>query len=193
MLAVILAGGRAQRMGGGDKCRLDLGGTTILDEILRRLRPQCARVVLSANGDPSRFADLGLTVLPDAEPDHPGPLAGLLAGMDHAAGLGMNRVLTLAGDTPFLPPDLCDRLRGDGAIALAASNGVRHPTVGVWRVDLREDLRAALRRGERAVGRWAMRHDARLVEFPVEDHDPFFNVNTPEDLETARAIHLSAR
>lgn len=192
-LAVILAGGRAQRMGGGDKCRLDLGGTTIIAEILRRLRPQCARMALSANGDPSRFADLGLPVLPDTEPDHPGPLAGLLVGMDHAASVGLERVLTVAGDTPFLPPDLCDRLQGDGAIAMAASNGVRHPVVGLWRVDLRDDLRAALRRGERAIGRWAMGHDARLVEFPVQGHDPFFNVNTAEDLEAARAIHLSMR
>ncbi|WP_435169330.1 molybdenum cofactor guanylyltransferase MobA [Falsirhodobacter sp. 1013] len=192
-VAVILAGGRAQRMGGGDKCRLDLGGTTIIAEVLRRLRPQCGRMALSANGDPARFADLGLPVLPDSEPDHPGPLAGLLVGMDHAASLGADRVLTVAGDTPFLPPDLYARLQGDGAIALASSNGVRHPVVGLWRVDLRDDLRAALRRGERAVGRWALDHGARLVDFPVQAHDPFFNVNTAEDLEVARTIHLAMR
>ncbi|MCX8998187.1 molybdenum cofactor guanylyltransferase MobA [Rhizobiaceae bacterium BDR2-2] len=203
VLGVVLAGGLARRMGDGghralpDKGRLDLGGQSLMAEVIARLAGQCDRLVLNANGNAARFADLGLTVVPDSIAGFPGPLAGVLAGMDHAAGLGFTHVLSAAADTPFLPEDLAARLKEASAlqsrpIALAATreNGrlVRHPTFGLWPVDLRADLRAALDDGVSKVVVWTDRHGTALAEFPATPVDPFFNVNTPEDLERARAI-----
>ena len=192
-LGVILAGGAARRMGGGDKGLLALGGSTVMGQAIARLAPQVDRMALSANGDPSRF-DLGLPVIPDTEPDRPGPLAGVLAGLDWAAGQGADRIVTAAADTPFLPADLVERLTAaaDAAsapIALAATaegdRTVRHPTFGLWPVALREDLRAALRSGTRKVVLWTDRHGAATALFP--DPGAFFNVNTLEEYEEARA------
>lgn len=187
---VILAGGRATRMGGGDKPLLDLAGRSMLGHVVARLSPQVARLALNANGDPSRFAAFNLCVLADTVPNHPGPLAGVLAGMDWAAALGFSCVITVAGDTPFLPHDLAARL-SVGPFTIAASPDAegtlrQHPTVGLWPTALRDDLRAALMQGERKVGRWAMENGAQNVEFH-ERPDPFFNVNTPEDLRQATA------
>ena len=192
-LGVILAGGAARRMGGGDKGLLALGGSTVMGQAIARLAPQVDGMALSANGDPSRF-DLGLPVIPDTEPDRPGPLAGVLAGLDWAAGQGADRIVTAAADTPFLPADLVERLTAaaDAAsapIALAATaegdRTVRHPTFGLWPVALREDLRAALRSGTRKVVLWTDRHGAATALFP--DPGAFFNVNTLEEYEEARA------
>ncbi|HEY8609869.1 MAG TPA: molybdenum cofactor guanylyltransferase MobA, partial [Roseomonas sp.] len=160
-LGVVLAGGLARRMGGGDKTLLPLNGRPMLAHLLDRLSPQVAAVVLNANGDPSRFAIAapGLPVVPDGVPGFPGPLAGILAGMDHAAGLGLDWVLSVPGDTPLIPSDLAARLhQGRAPIACAASCGRVHPPVALWPVMLRWDLRAAIDAGEGKVSRWAARH-----------------------------------
>ncbi|SPJ23529.1 molybdenum cofactor guanylyltransferase MobA [Palleronia abyssalis] len=197
-VGVILAGGRATRMGGGDKGRLELLGESILQRAIDRLSPQVADLALSANGDPTRFSDLCLTVLPDSIEGHPGPLAGVLAGLDWAAHLRATHVVTAAADTPFFPGDLVPQLllaaEAQGKpIALAATpdpeRGIaRHPTFGLWPVALREDLRAALKDGVRKVVQWTDRHGTALASFPIDRGDPFFNVNTPEDLDVARGM-----
>jgi molybdopterin-guanine dinucleotide biosynthesis protein A len=194
-LGVILAGGRATRMGGGDKGLLPLGTGTILDQVIDRLRPQVAGLALNANGDPARFAFLGVPVLPDSVEGFAGPLAGVLAGLDWAAGEGAETIVTVAADTPFFPCDLVPRLQlaAEGMahpLALAATPDGRQPTFGLWPVALRADLRAALAGGLRKVVQWTDAHGGRRALFD-EGGDPFFNVNTPQDL--ARAQHMAAR
>lgn len=196
VIGTILAGGLARRMGGGDKSLLDLGGRPVLAHVVERLRGQVSGIALNANGDPGRFAEYGLPVLPDSEPDYPGPLAGVLAGLDWAAGQGANHIATVAADTPFFPRDLVSRLvlaSGDAPIVLAATTDpnrglLRHPTFGLWPVSLREDLRAALRAGTRKIVDWADRHGAAMVEFSIGPSDPFFNLNRPEDMLRAEDI-----
>ena len=190
-LGVILAGGKATRMGGGDKGLKRVGGRRLIDIVIARLAPQCGDLALNANGDPGRFADLGLPVLPDSVPDHPGPLAGVLAGLDWAADKGAGAIVTAAADTPFFPADLVDRLRdaaGPSGLALAASDGQRQPTFGLWPVALREDLRSALKDGLRKIVLWTDAHAAGTADFPTAPFDPFFNVNTPEDLAEAERL-----
>ena len=190
-LGVILAGGKATRMGGGDKGLKRVGGRRLIDIVIARLAPQCGDLALNANGDPGRFADLGLPVLPDSLPDHPGPLAGVLAGLDWAADKGAGAIVTAAADTPFFPADLVDRLRdaaGPSGLALAASDGQRQPTFGLWPVALREDLRSALKDGLRKIVLWTDAHAAGTADFPTAPFDPFFNVNTPEDLAEAERL-----
>ncbi len=195
-LGVILAGGLATRMGGGDKGLLPLGGRPLLGHVIDRLEPQVAGLALNANGDAARFARFRLPVLPDSIEGYAGPLAGVLAGLDWAAEQGAETIVTAAADTPFFPPDLVPQLllaaEGmDHPLALAATpdpkRGIaRHPTFGLWPVALRDDLRAALQGGLRKVVMWTDRHDGRQALFPVGAIDPFFNVNTPEDLERAQ-------
>ena len=188
-LGVLLAGGRATRMGGGDKGLLRLGDTTILDHVIARLTPQCEALVLNANGNPARLAHFGLPVLPDSVTDHPGPLAGILAGLDHAARTSHSHIVTAAADTPFLPCDLVPQLQlaaEDSGLALAASPSGRQPTFGLWPVTLADPLRAALKSGVRKVVQFTQEHGGTFARFP--DDAAFFNVNTPEDLETARAM-----
>jgi len=193
---VILAGGAATRMGGGDKGLLALGGKRLIDHVIARLAPQCSRLMLNANGDPERFAGLGLPVVADSLPDRPGPLAGVLAGLDWAAGIGAEAIVTAAADTPFFPADLVARLlaaAGPAGLALAASRDAtgrlqRHPTFGLWPVALRHDLRATLRAGLGKVVLWADRHGAGTAIFEAGARDPFFNVNTPEDIIAAERL-----
>ncbi|SFO89396.1 molybdenum cofactor guanylyltransferase MobA [Tranquillimonas alkanivorans] len=197
-LGVILAGGQARRMGGGDKGLLPLAGRPILSHVIDRLSPQVGGLALNANGDPARFARFGLPVLPDSVEGFPGPLAGVLAGLEWAAGQGATHIVTAAADTPFFPCDLVPRLtlaaeEAGTPIALAATpdperGQVRHPTFGLWPVALRDDLRAALAEGLRKVVLWTDPHGAAEAVFPVERLDPFFNVNTPEDLAKAEAL-----
>lgn len=196
-LGVILAGGRATRMGGGDKGRLMLGDQSLLDLVIARLAPQVSGIAVNANGDAGRFADTGLPVLPDSLAGHPGPLAGVLAGLDWAAEQGADSIVSVAADTPFFPEDLVSELQaasGSMPLALAASRDSegklwRQPTFGLWPVALREELRQALTDGLRKVVLWTDSHDAATAEFPSTDFDPFFNVNTPEDLDAARTIY----
>jgi molybdopterin-guanine dinucleotide biosynthesis protein A len=200
-LGVILAGGQATRMGGGDKGLLALGGGLILDHVIARLGPQVGAMALNANGDPDRFARFGLPVLADPLPGYPGPLVGVLAGLDWAAGQGAEAIVSVAADTPFFPCDLVPRLqlaaegmahplvlaatpRGDEETKSMSRGGhVRHPTFGLWPVALRHDLRAALEGGLRKVVLWTEKHGGREALF--DEADAFFNVNTPEDLAEA--------
>ncbi len=201
-LGLVLAGGLARRMGGGDKARLRVGGATILDRVLARLKPQCAQLLLNANGDPARFADTGLPVVPDDVPDFPGPLAGILAGLDWAAAHApeLPDMVSVPGDCPFLPTDLVERLHATRAasgrpLACAKSGDWRHPVVGLWPVALRHDLRRALVVEDlRKIEVWNARHGVAIAEWPQTPIDPFFNVNTPEDLAAAdRAAAQDAR
>lgn len=196
-LGVILAGGLATRMGGGDKSLRALQGRPILAHVIERLRPQVEAMALNANGDPTRLANWGLPVIPDSVDGFAGPLAGVLAGLDWAAERGGAGIVTVAADTPFFPADLADRLvagaEAQGTpIALAATPEGdrinRHPTFGLWPVALRDDLRDALNEGLRKVVLWTDRHGAATVPFPTEPFDPFFNINTPEDLATAEVL-----
>lgn len=187
---VILAGGRGTRMGTVDKALVKLGGITLLGRVQDRLEPQVAGLALSANGDPQRYAGFGLPVLADAMPDYPGPLAGILAGLDWAAQRDAEAVVSAAADTPFLPQDLVPRLlmAGDGGLTLARTDERIHPTFGLWPVALREDLRAALAEGVRAVMQFAEDVGHAEASFPADPFDPFFNINTPEDLARAEEL-----
>ncbi|MEO0999467.1 MAG: molybdenum cofactor guanylyltransferase MobA [Pseudomonadota bacterium] len=196
-LGIILAGGLARRMGGGDKGLLELGGRPILAHVIDRLRPQVAEMALNANGDPARFAAFGLPVLPDPVPGYPGPLAGVLAGLEHAAAHGLPWVVSVAADTPFFPAHLVTALRvaayaRDTRAAMAATEEggrvIRHPVFALWPTDCRADLRAALAEGVSKVVAFSGPLGAVEVVFDAGPPDPFFNVNAPEDLARAREL-----
>ena len=188
---VIIAGGLSRRMGGGDKSLADLAGQPMIGHVIARLRPQVAALAVNANGDPMRFAAFGLPVLPDPVGGFVGPLAGLLAAMQWARRADMQLVVTAPADTPFLPEYLVTRLHdgiGTAEIAVAHSRGAEHPTIALWRTSLADDLARWLRNDDhRAVHAWIGIRRAVAVDFPdCDEGDPFFNVNTPADLESAR-------
>lgn len=193
---IILAGGLARRMGGVDKPLIEIGGAPILAHVVRRLRLQCAGLVLNANGDPARFGDFGLPIAPDDVEGFAGPLAGVLAGLDHiaAAAPDVSLAVSVPADTPFIPSDLVTRLvearDASGAEIAVASSGARvHHAIALWPVALREDLRHALVKEDiRRVSGFIERHRHALAQWRDEPFDPFFNINRPEDLETAEAI-----
>ncbi len=196
---LVLAGGLARRMGGGDKALIRIGNETILARALARLTPQVSGVVLNANGEPARFAPFGLPVVADSVPDFAGPLAGILAGLDWVAANkpDLEWVASMPGDCPFLPRDLVVRLHEarkaeEKPLACAHSGDWRHPVVGLWPVALRDDLRHAIvDEGLRKIEVWTARHGVALADWPTEPVDPFFNVNTPEDVEKATRLALS--
>lgn len=198
---LVLAGGLARRMGGGDKARIKIAGITILDRVLATLSGQCVGMAINANGDPERFADTGLEVVQDSVPDFAGPLAGILAGLDWLAKLnnGIEWMVSVPGDCPFLPDDLVERLHqarremGAGVpLACARSGEWRHPVVGLWPLALRENLRQALEvEGLHKIEVWTARHGVAIADWPDQPVDPFFNVNTPEDAE--RASHIATQ
>jgi molybdopterin-guanine dinucleotide biosynthesis protein A len=199
-VGLLLAGGQSRRMGGGDKALRLLGGATLLDRVVARLRPQVEALVLNANGDPARFAGFGVPVVADSVPGFAGPLAGVLAGLDWAAS---NRpdcpyVASVATDAPFLPADLVARLaqglaEAGADLACAASGGRAHPVFGLWPVRLREELhRAVTADGVRKVDLFTGRYKLATVPFPDRPVDPFFNANRPEDLDAAAALMQAA-
>ncbi|MEE4238304.1 MAG: molybdenum cofactor guanylyltransferase MobA [Anderseniella sp.] len=195
VVGCVLAGGLARRMGGGDKGLIRLGGRLVLDHVLDRLKPQVSQVILNANGDPARFEAYGLPVVPDSVEGFAGPLAGVLAGLEWARDNTAARwVATAATDTPFFPTDFVTRMlaaieANDAGMACACSEGRNHPVFGLWPVRLADDLRHALVDEDiRKVDVWTARHRLVAVEFASQPHDPFFNVNRPEDVEEAERI-----
>ena len=196
---VILAGGLSRRMGGGDKGLINLGNKTILERVIDKIEPQVSALAININGDHSRFPKYPYSLIADSIGGFAGPLAGVLAGMDWAFKNNYQAIITLAADTPFLPEDLVKRLadfaeRENNHITMASARDpitgeVRaHPTFGLWNVNLREDLRKELLGGTRKIIRWAERHALGYVEFKIEKpgEDPFFNINTPQDLIHAK-------
>ncbi|PTM39114.1 molybdenum cofactor guanylyltransferase MobA [Bosea sp. 124] len=195
-LGLLLAGGLARRMGGGDKPLRLIAGRSILAHVIERLGPQSDGLLVNANGDPGRFADYGLPVVADDVPDFAGPLAGILAGLDWMAARRpeLEWLVSVAADTPFIPHDLVARLHAareahGQPLACAASGGWTHPVIGLWPVSLREDLRHALTiEDERKIDRWTARHGCASAEWPVAPVDPFFNANRPDDLAEAERL-----
>ncbi|MBI4367689.1 MAG: molybdenum cofactor guanylyltransferase MobA [Deltaproteobacteria bacterium] len=199
-LGLVLAGGMARRMGGGDKARIEIGGITILDRVLACLSAQCTGIVINANGDPKRFADTGLTVVADTVPGFAGPLAGILAGLDWLSRQhnGIEWLVSVPGDCPFLPDDLVEKLHqarrkmGAGVpLACARSGEWRHPVVGLWPLALRADLcKALVEEKLRKIEAWTARHGVAIADWPDQPIDPFFNVNTPEDAARAEQVAM---
>ena len=199
VVGVLLAGGQSRRMGGGDKCLKTVGGETLLSRVIARARPQVGPLLLNANGDPTRFSGFGLPVVADVVEGFHGPLAGVLTGMDWAADQvpATRWIATFATDAPFFPLDLVDRLlaaveEAAAELACAKSAGRTHPVFGLWPVALAGDLRSTLVDEQlRRIDAWTARHRLVEVSFPTEPFDPFFNLNSPEDLAAAACLARS--
>ena len=199
IVGVLLAGGRSSRFGGGDKCLLQLRGRPLLAHAIERLTPQVSALVLNANGDPKRFASFGLPVIGDGNDEQPGPLAGVLAGMEwaDAEAPNMRFIVTVPTDTPFFPDDLVARLvgaqQGREVPVIAASDSGEHPVFGIWPVALAATLRRDLASGLRKTLDWARGQAAVTARFAptrIQDRevDPFFNINEAKDLAEAEAL-----
>lgn len=187
--AVIIAGGRSSRMG-REKALESVGGIAILSRIISRIRPQVADIVINANGPAERFREMGLRIIPDIHSDVGTPLAGLHTALSIANDEGFSAVLTVPSDCPFLPDDLVKRLSSLNApAAIAASGGQAHFVTGLWHPMLLKQMAGALDRPRPPrLKDWAVEAGAATVEWPVQTFDPFFNVNTPEDLAEANRI-----
>lgn len=198
IVGVVLAGGQSTRMGGGDKCLKSLRGKPLLAHLLARLAPQVSRVVINANGDPSRFQAFGLPVIADSASGFQGPLAGIEAGLAWAAAHSPKAawVVTVPGDTPFIPEDLVARLAEavrEAPMAVASSDAGLHPVVGLWPVTMAGSLAEALAAGERKATNWVTARGAANVFFDAIEIgdaqvDPFFNINRADDLKTAETL-----
>ncbi len=199
VVGILLAGGGSSRMGGGDKCLRMLGGKPILAHIIERLNPQVSDMILSANGDASRFARFGLPVVADRITGLAGPLAGIHAGLEwvKANRPAIRYAVSVATDTPFIPGDLVTQflaaVEGRAALVVARSEGGVHPVIGLWPVELAAELGASLKAGVRKVGVWTETQGATEVSFPQIELggrriDPFFNINRPDELAEANAL-----
>lgn len=197
ILGVILAGGASRRMGGGDKGLADLGGQPMLAHVIRRFEPQVIKLILNANGDPARFANYAIPVVPDLDDSEHGPMSGIIAAMAWAQRTApqITAVVTVTTDIPFLPLDLVARLSAasPNGPSIAASAGQRHPTAGLWPLTLKSALQTALAHEKLSVNTFAEAHGAIAVSFPFSESsgvlvDPFFNANTPDDLTAARVL-----
>jgi molybdenum cofactor guanylyltransferase len=192
---ILLAGGRASRMGGTDKALQPFGGVPLLTWVIEILQPQCDALVISANSKIARFAEFGLPIVADEIEDYAGPLAGILAGLDFIASRRPHVAfsVSVSSDTPFLPADLVARLHAARAaagadLACARSNGTIHPVITLWPLGIRQALRQALGENLRKVDRFLSRYAVAYADWPVAPADPFFNINTPEDLAAAERI-----
>ena len=196
---IILAGGLSRRMGGGDKGLLMLGETSIIERVIDKILPQVGSLAININGDSSRFPDYKLPIIPDSIKGYLGPLSGILAGMEWAFKNGNRYIATVAADTPFLPDDFIKRLHalvksknlniGIAASRILSTDDVfMHPTFGIWEVGLKDDLRNALANDTRKIMFWAKKFKLDYYYFDTSDKlsDPFFNINTPDDLEEAK-------
>ena len=196
---IILAGGLSRRMGGGDKGLLMLGETSIIERVIDKILPQVGSLAININGDSSRFPDYKLPIISDSIKGYLGPLSGILAGMEWAFKNGNRYIATVAADTPFLPDDFIKRLDAmvkskNLNIGIAASRILSgddvfiHPTFGIWEVALKDDLRDALANDTRKIMFWAKKFKLDYYYFDTSDKlsDPFFNINTPDDLEEAK-------
>jgi molybdopterin-guanine dinucleotide biosynthesis protein A len=198
IVGVVLAGGQSTRMGGQDKCLLELGGQTLLQRAAERLAAQLDMIAVNANSDASGYQNTGFPVIPDSFEGYAGPLAGVLAGMEWAQTQGADHIATVAADTPFFPEEFVRKMQIElaaqpGKIAIAETSGSdarfhNHPTFGLWPVALCDDLRSALDAGVRKVVQWAHPHTVVKVRFDAIPFDPFFNINRPEDYETAKQM-----
>ena len=197
VVGVLLAGGLARRMGGGDKCLRQLGGHSLLDILIERTQDQVSQLIINANGDPKRFESQGLQIAPDVIDGFQGPLAGVLTGLEWAVSHVPEAqwVVSFATDAPFIPLDMVERLfqsvEDDGAdMACAMTNGRTHPVFALWPVRLKEDLRCAMVDEEiRKIDIWTGRYNIAHVEFSIEPLDPFFNVNRPDELAHAETLY----
>ena len=196
---IILAGGLSRRMGGGDKGLLMLGKTSIIERVIDKVSPQVGSLAININGDSSRFPDYKLPIVPDSIKGYLGPLSGILAGMEWAFKNGNRYIATVAADTPFLPDDFIKRLHalvksknlniGIAASRILSTDDVfMHPTFGIWEVGLKDDLRDALANDTRKIMFWAKKFRLDYYYFDTSDKlsDPFFNINTPDDLAKAK-------
>jgi molybdopterin-guanine dinucleotide biosynthesis protein A len=193
IVGILLAGGKSRRMGGGDKCLLQLGGKTILQHAIDRATPQVGNLILNINGDPDRFSHYNLNIVSDDIGNFAGPLAGVLTGMhwvkeNHPE---CKWIVTFPTDTPFFPMDLASQLYdavsdNKAELACAASGGRHHPVFGIWPVNLFAALKVAMiDNGVRKIDDWTSGYNMKTVKFEFRKIDPFFNINRPEDLQYA--------
>jgi len=199
IIGVLLAGGQSRRMGGVDKVLQTLGPKPLLAHAVDRLKPQVAGMVINANGAASRFAAFRLPVIADSFAGFAGPLAGVHAGLVWAKAHrpGIDHVVTVAADTPFIPTDLVARflgaLKDQTTLMVASSEGGMHPVIGLWPVAIAPLLEESLQRGERKASAFVEGQGAIEIFFPKTEIggrpiDPFFNINRPEDLAEAEAL-----
>ena len=194
IIGVLLAGGLARRMGGGDKCLQTLGGNTLLSYAIDVARPQVSQLILNAAGDGSRFVEFNLPVVPDVVDGSKGPLAGVLTGMEWAAHNVTNCewIVTFPTDAPFFPNDFVERMlekvhNKNADMACARSNERNHPVFALWPIKLAGELRRAmLEENLRKIDKWTAQYNIVNVDWSTDPYDPFFNINCPEDLEQAK-------
>ena len=192
IIGAIIAGGQSSRMGGREKAFLELASKPVILHVIEQFEPQVDQLVINANGEPARFSEFGLDVVPDVLTSLTTPLAGLHAALRFTKSVEADVLVTVPSDTPFLPFDLAARLLENtmtSGAAVAASGGREHYIIGAWKTELLDDLESAIARDNLfRVKDWAHRALARKVDWPVEPHDPFFNVNAPEDLRIAEKV-----
>jgi len=198
---VLLAGGKARRMGGGDKGLEILGGRSMMERIVERVRPQVEALLINANGDGDRFQSFGLPVKADVIEGFAGPLAGVLTGMEWAAENYPDArwLASFATDAPFVPDDLVARMmaaveESSADMACATSAGRTHPVFGLWPVALAGELRRAMMdEAMRKIDHWTARYNLIEVSFADDPFDPFFNVNEPDNLAEAERLIRAER
>ncbi len=190
---LILAGGLSRRMGGGAKFLEEMGGKSLLDHVIERVKPQVSEILISCNAPMRQTA---YPVRADTIEGHHGPLAGILTGLDYfiEQGSKATHMLSIPADAPFIPLDLVDRLKSglassEKSIVMAYSKERIHPVVALWPLALATELKAALQdEGLRKILIFAERYNLTSVRWSDEEGDPFFNINRPEDLADARKM-----